>query len=83
MRPNAAKQDVDGSLADARERMTPDRAADEAITDRWRRATPAERGQVLWGLLEFADNVGRGRTAVPVVEPLGELPAPLAPRQIG
>jgi hypothetical protein len=62
--------------------MGPDAALDEAIIARWREASPAEHGRVLWGLLEFADLVQRGKGELPEPEPLRSLPRPLAERQL-
>ncbi|MDQ3728919.1 MAG: hypothetical protein M3355_04960 [Actinomycetota bacterium] len=66
---------------EARDRMRPDPQADLEIADRWRAASVTERGWALWGLLEFADRVQRGKDSVPEPEPLRSLPAPVGERQ--
>jgi hypothetical protein len=77
MRSDPTGARVGGSRKARRELMQPDGATDEAIVVRWREASSAEHGRVLWGLLEFADCVQRGRATAPPPEPLGALPTPL------
>jgi len=65
----------------ARNRMRPDPQADLETVGRWRAASVTERGWALWGLLEFADRVQRGKDWIPEPEPLRSLPAPVGERQ--
>jgi hypothetical protein len=65
------------SAADRPRHFQPDPAAELAIVARWREASPAEHGRVLWGLLEFADRVQSSK-APHTPEPLRRLPDPVA-----
>jgi len=65
----------------ARDRMRPDPQANLETVGRWRAASVTERGWALWGLLEFADRVQRGKDWIPEPEPLRSLPAPVGERQ--
>lgn len=69
--------------AHARDNMRADPETESAIVNRWREASPAEHGRVLWGLLEFADLVQRGKNRPPKAEPPLSLPTPFAERPPG
>jgi len=76
-------QDAREQLASpqTRDRMRPDPQANLETVGRWRAASVTERGWALWGLLEFADRVQRGKDWIPEPEPLRSLPTPVGERQ--
>lgn len=80
MQHHSSERETSSVPEELRERIQADPELDEKIVSRWREATPAERGSVLWGLLEFAELVQRGKDAVQMPEPMLSLPTPIAER---
>lgn len=56
-------------------------ANDAEIVEFWRGASQAQRGRTLWGLLEFAEMVQRGKAGIPEPEPMKSLPSPIGERE--